>query len=608
MRIQSGILRKTLDLLAKNSLRKKNIVLTKRFTGQPYARFPGILVPLFFMAAHVPVTLAEELYRTDVTGRAGGWLQTAQRAEPRTFNPISAVDTASKDIIGLINGDLIHINRGSLQTEPALASSWSLSKDGRVYTLNLRRGIHFSDGHPMDADDVVFTFAVHLDEAVGSAQRDLLMVNGKPVIIRKIDSHRVQFELSAPYASAERLFDNVAVLPRHLLWKTWKEGNIARAWGLQTLPDQIAGLGPFRVKSHLPGQRIVLEKNPWFWKADRAGHRLPFLEGIVFEFLPSEDVQTLRLLSGDITVVSPLSSANFTELRKRQNEGRIRAYDAGPGLEYQFLVFNMNKPVNNPGRDVLLKHKWFATESFRQAVSLSIDRDAIVRLAYQGLADPLWGFVTPGNRLWINRKITQKARSTEQARALLKSAGYTWKNGQLLDKEGNAVGFSILVSATNVQRSKMAAIIQSDLRELGMKISVVAMEFRTMLDRVFNRLDYDAAVMAVDGSDVDPNSQTNVWLLGGSMHLWNLSGKAETLWEEEMDRLMRRQMLVSDRTERKVLYDRVQQLASEHLPFICLTSPHVLVGAAARLNNLQPSILRPNALWNAESLYLGTSN
>jgi peptide/nickel transport system substrate-binding protein len=222
---------------------------------------------------------------------------------------------------------------------------------------------------------------------------------------------------------------------------------------------------------------------------------------------------------------------------------------------------------------------------------------------YQGLADPIWGHVTPGNRLWINRDIPRPARSLENARDLLRSASFWWKDGSLQDPEGNPVTFSILVSSSNVQRAKIATIVQDDLRQLGMKVSVVSLESRTMLDRIFNRLDYDAALMALDSSDVDPNSEMNVWLAGGSLHLWNLNGTAQNSWEEEIDRLMRSQMTVLDRSERKRMYDRVQQLVAEHLPFICLASPHVLVGASDRLGNLHPSILSPYALWNSESLH-----
>jgi ABC-type transport system substrate-binding protein len=103
-----------------------------------------------------------------IAGRPGGALTYAQRGAPKTLNPVFLLDSASREIVQRITADLIHINRASRRTEPALAKSWSVSPDGLHYTLELRRGVSFSDGHPFDADDVVFSFQVYLDEKVSS--------------------------------------------------------------------------------------------------------------------------------------------------------------------------------------------------------------------------------------------------------------------------------------------------------------------------------------------------------------------------------------------------------------------------------------------------------
>ena len=547
---------------------------------------------------------AEDLERDSrITGRHGGWLRTAQRAESKTFNPLTAFDTPSRDVIGHLHADLIHVHRRSLQTGAGIASSWRVSRNGRVYTLNLRRGIRFSDGHPMDADDVVFTFTVYLDESVRSAQRDLLVVQGKPIQVRKIDAYTVQFELAAPYASAERLFDSVPILPRHRLFKAYQEGTLARVWGIETPPDQIVGLGPFRLKEFVPGQRVILERNSYYWRADRDGRRLPFLDGLVIEFLPNEEIQTLRFTAGELSLISPLTAANFGELKKLEKSASVRAYDVGPGLEYQFLVFNMNNPEPKESSEIAVKREWFKDLAFRRAVSAAVDREAIARLVYRGLAEPIWGHVTPGNTLWMNQEIPRSPRSISNAKTLLTAASFSWKDGKLVDPKGNPVEFTILVSSSNAQRARVATVIQDDLRQLGMKVAIVSLEFRTMLDRISKGVDYDAALMAVDSNDADPNSEMNVWASGGSMHWWNLNSKPQTPWEEEIDRLMRRQMITLDRQERKRIYDRVQLLVAEQLPVICLASPHVLVGASMQLGNFEPSILRPNGLWNAETLY-----
>src|SRR5204863_2411510 len=135
------------------------------------------------------------------------------------------------------------------------AKAWTLSPDGRRYTLTLRQGVRFSDGAPFDADDVVFSFRVYSDEKSNAPQRDLLIVGGQPIGVRKVGQSIVQFDLAEPYAAAERLFDGVAMLPRHLLEQSYTEGRVADAWGLTTPAAQMAGLGPFRFKEYAPGER-----------------------------------------------------------------------------------------------------------------------------------------------------------------------------------------------------------------------------------------------------------------------------------------------------------------------------------------------------------------
>src|SRR5882672_3844264 len=146
-----------------------------------------------------PVNQGEELARIEgATGRYGGHLVVGQRSEPKTLNPVTATDAISREVIGRLHSDLIEINRASQKTEPALAKSWKVSPDGRTFTLKLRKGIRFSDGHPFDADDVVFSFTVYLDEAVSSPQRDLLMIDGKPPTVAKLDQYTVRFSLPRP--------------------------------------------------------------------------------------------------------------------------------------------------------------------------------------------------------------------------------------------------------------------------------------------------------------------------------------------------------------------------------------------------------------------------
>ena len=507
-----------------------------------------------------------------------------------------------------MQADLIHINRATQLTEPALAKNCKVSKDGLEYSLELRRGLQFSDGQSVDADDVLFTFHVYLDEAVHAPQRDLLIVVGKPIEVRKVDAYHLVFKLAKPYGAGDRLFDGLAILPRHLLERPYQEGKLAQTGSLSAAANQWAGLGPFRIKQYVAGQQIVLERNPFYWKTDAKGTRLPYLDEIVFLFVPSADAQVLRFQAGDTDVISRIGADNFSVL-SRQARGYTMS-DAGPGLEYNFLFFNLNEPGPKTTPDAARRLGWFQNVKFRQAVSAAIDRQAIVRLVYQGKGAPLWGPVTPGNRRWANAEIKHEPQSLDRARNLLRQGGFSWKqdsNGAqiLLDQAGNPVKFSILTSSSNADRTKMATLISDDLKQLGIEAQVVPLEFRSLLDRVNQTKEYDACVLGLASFDADPNSDINVWLSSGGTHLWNPSQPhPATSWEAEIDKLMEQQLVARTFEERKKSYDRVQQLLEENQPFIFLASPDILVGAKNNVGNLQPVVLEPYVLWNAETLFL----
>jgi peptide/nickel transport system substrate-binding protein len=559
-------------------------------------------------------TKEELLVLPGEVGRRGGRIVLSLRGEPKTLNPLIAADARSREVIGVMQADLVHINRATQQTEPALAKSWKISPDGLSYTLVLRRGLRFSDGQPLDADDVLFSFQVYLDENVHAPQRDLLIVGGKPITVRKVDAHTVVFQLAKTYGVGERLFDGLAILPRHLLEKPYQEGKLGQIGSLATAAEQWAGLGPFRLKEYVAGQRLVLGRNPYYWKTDVKGNPLPYVDELVFLFVPNADAQVLKFQSGETDMISQLSAENFAVL-SRQQRGYTMT-DAGPGLEYNFLFFNLNDAGEKTSPEMQRKQKSFREVKFRQAVSAAVDREAIVRLVYHGRGSALWGLVAPGNRRWGNEKLAHPARSLERARALLKEGGFSWNAGSdgessLLDSDGKPVEFSILTSSSNTDRSKMAALIQDDLKQLGMRVQVVPLESRSLLDRVTQSRDYDACIMGIASYDADANSDISVWLSSGGLHLWSPSqAHPATSWEAEIDRLIEEQMSARTFEQRKKLYDRAQEILAENQPMIFLASPDILAGAKNSVGNFHPAVLEPYVLWNVEQLYLknGTEN
>ena len=530
-----------------------------------------------------------------------GQLVVSERSGPRTFNPALVTDNPSRTIAGLLFSDLIHINRQTQRTEPALASSWTVSSDGREYTLTLRPDLKFSDGHPCGVEDVLFTFAVYEDENVHAPQRDLLMVGGKPIQVRAKGEREIVFTLAEPYGAAERLFDGISILPKHRLAESYANGSFPQAWSVASAADAIVGTGPFRIREHVPGERLVLERNPYYWKRDAVGAPLPYLDRLIVVFTANEDAEVLRFRSGQIDVLNRLDADNFSAL-ERESRADYQLVDAGPGLEYNFLLFNLNDPSTNAGR--ARRQRWFASDAFRHAISAAIDRGAIVRIVFKGRAEALWGPVTGGNRLWVNTALPKRPRSLDAARTALRSAGFSAReDGSLVDRDGVPVAFSLMVASSSAPRMQMATLVQDDLSELGMRVDIAPLEFRATVDRILNTKDYDAAIMGLVSGDADPNGDLNVWLSSGSTHMWRPSGSAPaTTWEAEIDDLMRRQLVARSVESRKQLFDRVQAIISEHEPIVFLASPHILAAAKAGLAPFRPAILPHYTLWNVEEL------
>jgi peptide/nickel transport system substrate-binding protein len=561
-------------------------------------------LPLLWILSLITVAAGCARNRDVLDARRGGEIVVAERSGPRTFNPVLASDNPSKAVLGHLFSDLIHINRQTQQTEPALAASWDVSPDRKAITVTLRRNLRFADGHPCGVDDVLFSFEVYLDATLHAPQRDLLLVGGKPIGVRRVDEQTITFTFAEPYAVAERLFDGIAILPKHLLAERYTRGDFGHAWGIDAEVASIVGTGPFRLREHVAGERLVLDRNPHYWKRGADGKPLPYLDRVVVRFAPNEDAEVLRFSAGELDVLNRVGAEAFAAFAAKPDAG-YRLVDAGPSLEYNFLFFNLNdrSPVAARAR----AQEWFAHAAFRHAVSAAVDREAIVRLVYQGRGEALWAPVTSGNRRWVNPALAHSPRSLDRARMYLRSAGFSWRpdgpDGTLVDARGRAVEFSLLVASTSKPRMQMATLIQSDLAEIGIRVAITPLEFRSVIDRVVTSKDYDASLLGLVSGDADPNSDINVWLSSGATHLWRPAGTAPaSAWEAEIDDLMRRQIGAPRFEERKRMFDRVQALLAEHEPMVFLASPNVLAAAKAGLEGFRPAVLPHYTLWNVDEL------
>lgn len=527
------------------------------------------LLPLVFMVVAWPAQ-----------GQSGGELHFCLHGEPKTFNPGLVDDEASENIRYLTGGVLIRLNRQSQALEPALATSWETSRDRRTITFHLRKGVRFSDGTPFAAEDVAYTMKLLMDPQTHSPTADAFRSGEGSVEVRTPTADTVAITFPAPIAGLDRLFDQVAIMSSHSPKK------------------EMAVLGPFFVSDYKPGSYVLLGRNPNYWKHDAQGHALPYLDAIRLDIQRNRDVEVVRFRRGELQLINRLDAEQFERLR-HDNPAVTR--NAGTGLDAEEIWFNQSPAAPFPEH----KKAWFRTMEFRQAVSAAINREDLCRIVYGGYAKPAYGPVSPSNQFWFNSALQGPKYDPKNALALLTRAGFRYENEVLRDRAGNRVEFNLITNSGNAAREKMAAMVQQDLSQVGIKVNVVTLDFPSLIERMTRTFDYDACLLGLVNTDLDPDSQMTVWLSSGENHQWNPSQKSPaTTWEAEIDKLMREQASAASDKERKARFDRVQQIVAEQQPFIYLINKDVLLAVSPALVGTAPVVLNPPGFWNVETLRL----
>ena len=237
----------------------------------------------------------------------GGQIVASIRAEPRTFNRFIARDQTSDLLNVLMQGRLVRVNRATFELEPWLAERWESSTDGRTHTIHLRPGVTWSDGTPFTSADVLFSLQAAYDPKVESVLASTLLAGGQPIRATASDPQTVVMHYAGPSGPGLRLLDGLPILPKHKLGAALAAGTFASAWDTTTPPADLVGTGPFVLRECQPGQRVVLDRNPRYWRKAEDGTALPYLDRIVLEIVPEQNAEMLRLQAGetDLTEVDP---------------------------------------------------------------------------------------------------------------------------------------------------------------------------------------------------------------------------------------------------------------------------------------------------------------
>jgi peptide/nickel transport system substrate-binding protein len=534
----------------------------------------------------------------DVSTR-GGTVTCSLRSEPSSFNRIVARNVPSDMFAFLTNSKLVTINRATQEVEPGVAESWTVSPDNKTFTLKLRDGVTWSDGTPFTSADVLFSFQAIYDPKVNSLLASSLKIDGKPLTVTAPDAKTVVINLPHPFGAGIALLDNVHLVPKHKYEGLLKAAKFKEAMSVSTPPDQLVSLGPFKLTTYSPGQRLVFDRNERYWKKDAAGVQLPYLDKVILEIVPDQNAELVRLQAGELDMLQQqVRPEDIATLRPLEQQNKLKVMELGVGPDPDLFFFNLRSPYG--AKDS--RRDWIMRKEFRQAISHAIDREAFANTVFLGAGVPVWGMVTPGNKNWFNPNLQRYGYSLDRAKELLAGLGLANRDADewLEDKNGNDAHFSVIAYRGNTSIEKGAAILRDELKKVGVRVDVATLEQNALIERMLKG-DFESIFFLFTSTSLDPAMNPDFWLSSGSAHVWNLEQeKPATDWEKQIDDLMVTVMSSTDQQERKRAFDEVQKIFADNLPVLTFVAPRLYMGVSTRLGGLNPSILRPQLIWDIE--------
>ncbi len=457
-----------------------------------------------------------------------GVLVVGQIAEPQALDP--AAVTAVNDFRILMNvyDGLVRYAPGTLEVEPALATAWEISEDGKTYTFTLREGVSFHDGTPFDAEAVKFNFDRMLDEDHpfhDTGPFPLAFFFSAVDEVEVVDDMTVRFHLNAPYAP---FLSNLAY-PTGLIVSPAAVEQYGQDFGRNPV-----GTGPFRFAEWRPNEAVVVERNPDYWGG------APALEAVVFRPITDANTRTAEMLAGGIDLmveVPPVALGNF------EGAGFELVEQAGPHV--WFLILNAREEP-------------FSDKRVRQAANYAIDKEALVNDVLEGTAEVAAGPIPPAFAWAYDDALQPYPHDPEKARALLSEAGV----------ENPAVTFYVTEGGSGMlDPIPMATAIQADLEEVGFDVAIETYEWNTFLGQVNPGLEGKADMAEMAWMTNDPDTlpyltlRTEAWPEQGGFNSGYYSN-------EEVDRLLEEARTSTDQDERAELYRQVQEIVHEDAPWV----------------------------------------
>jgi len=492
-------------------------------------------------------------YMPDVPPEQGDWLMLHLPAEMPHLNPLTSSDAYASEALTWIFDALLDRDPVTLESLPHLATSWEISEDHLQYTFHLRQDIVFSDGQPLTADDVKFTYDMLMDPKVDAPH--LRNYYNEVSACEAVDAYTVRFTCSKPYYQHLIMLGSLPIMPRHI----YGEGDF------NNHPNNRVpiGSGMYMIESWETGQKITLTRNPKYWEQPINGR--PNFDKIVYAIITDDNTAFQVMSRGDIDFMA-MPAETFM---RRANTDKFKAQFnrfAYSRPAYNYIGWNLRKPM-------------FADKTTRLALTMLMDRQLICDEIYYGQAQVIAGNFMP-NTPEHNTAIKPVPFDPQQAVVLLEQAGWKPGNNGILERDGVRFSFEVGTTNQNPVAEKVLTIYMEELARVGIDLVIRPMEWASLLERVDKR-EFDAILMGWSmPPDPDPYQ---VWHSSQADAGSNYIGFINA----ESDRIIEDARVEFDREKRIALYHRFQEILHEEQPYLFLLAPKALTAADKRIHGIR---------------------
>ena len=500
------------------------------------------------------------------TPRRGGTVTIGVGSEPEVLIPYANVSSRTSDVMAFLFVNLAETQPDLLSYAPSLAKSWEWSPDSLQLTMHLRDDMTWSDGVPVTAGDVQFSYDVARDSLVGWRSRHWKM---EILACDVVDAHTVRFRFDHLFPDQFRYAKEGFVIPKHLLASVprakWKDAAFGRA---------PVGCGPFRLERWEAQQRLILARNERYHESGK-----PYLDRVVLEIVPDATNRAAQLRAGRLDMVDELAPADAAALRDASHDPATRArLLVVRGRTYDYLGYN--------SKDARL-----ADVRLREALTRAIDRDALVARTCHGFAERFEGPIVPMSPAYDStRALTPYDPAS--ARQLLAAAGWRDQDSDgWVERDGKRLELDVIVASDVQRRLDAMVLIQSDWKAVGVKANILPLERSTVIARCRSR-DF-TVVCGAWGAGLSINLQ-GIW--GCSLE----SNNFVSYCNPELDRLNARALRLPLRAALPLWIEAQRLVVADH-PYTWLYYLHDTIGIATRMQGMQIDVrgafLNPESWW-----------